>query len=199
MAKNREELFALAEETQPSVIITEIDIPVKEGLEAIEQLIKKHPCIPVIAYSRRREIYIIDRIVKIGVRGYVSKTSPAEEILWAVKTVAGGGTYFCTGTISKLKEFAINGPIFTKSQFAILAYICEGKCDKEIAMITNLSCRTIEGHRANMKRRLGVTTTAGIITYAFKGGLYIASFLNVVFTFFWEDSFLQDTVLAMVA
>lgn len=193
IAKNRKEILELAEETDPLIIITEIDFPVEEGLGTIEQIIKKFPGIYIIAYSGCRQVYIIDKVIKSGVRGYVSKTSPADEILWAVKTVANGDEYFCTDTLSRLEDFTINGPKFTKSQLAILSHICDGKCDKEIAMLSNLSPRTIESHRANMKQRLGVTTTAGIITYAVKHGFLIHSFLQILLTSFWDDLFLQET------
>lgn len=197
IAKNRKEILALAEETDPLIIITEIDFLVAEGSEAIEKLIKKLPGIYFIAYSGCRQVYIIDRFIKSGLRGFVSKTSPADQILWAVKTVATGDFYFCTETLARLEDFEINGPKFTKGQFAILPYICEGKCDKEIAMLSNLSPRTIESHRTNMKQRLGVTTTAGIITYAVKHGFLIHSFLQILLTSFWEDFFLPDMLVAV--
>jgi two-component system nitrate/nitrite response regulator NarL len=198
IANDCEALLKLADELEPAVIIAEIDMPLTDGIEAICKINRKQPAISMIAYSRCREMYTIDKVIKSGVKGFVSKSSPARELLWAITTVTNGGNYYCTNTLDKINQLATAGPVFTKSQLAILPYICEGKCDKEIALHANLSPRTIEDHRAKMKQKISVTTNAGIVAYAIRHGLFITSIFNIIFTYMQEDLLLQGAVDAFL-
>ncbi|MBI3283301.1 MAG: response regulator transcription factor, partial [Burkholderiales bacterium] len=98
-------------------------------------------------------------------RAYVLKDAPAEEIIAAIEAVTGGGVYFSSG-LKKQNAATASVQILTQREQGILKSIATGKSNKHIARELDLSVRTVETHRLNIKRKLGIEGQADLIRYA---------------------------------
>ncbi len=103
-ASNGKELLRMASAHKPCIVVTDTEMPEMNGIEATVQLAKTNPEIKVIILSGCNEPAVINRAVNAGAKGFVLKTSPRDEIIWAIKTVHETGEYFCPGTLQSLKK-----------------------------------------------------------------------------------------------
>lgn len=180
-AGDGEALVALAERTQPEVIITDIKMPKLDGIEATKRLTKEFPHIGIIALSMFDEESLIVEMLEAGAKGYLLKNAHKHEILDAIRTVFMNQTYFCSGTSNKLaRNIAlsrfepprIKKPQFTERELKIIQLICEERTNKEIADTLFLSIRTIEGYRDKILEKIGAKNAAGIVVYAIRNKIY---------------------------
>ena len=162
----------IARETQPSVVLMDINMPKLNGIDAIELFKRELPKCRVVMLSMHDTREYISSSVLRGAAGYVLKDVPTEEIVAAIEAVADGQTYFSSGVREALVEpkLADAGPL-TSRERDVLLLIAEGKSNREIAQSFNASVATVETHRKNLKKKLGVTTTAGLVRYALDRGL----------------------------
>jgi len=108
-----------------------------------------------------------------GAMGYILKDVPTEEIKLAVDTVAQGQRYLCSGAkgaIAPSAEDDEREPLTNREQ-NILLQLAQGKSNKEVAIVLDISVRTVETHRRNIKRKLGISSTAGLTRYAMEHGV----------------------------
>ncbi len=170
VANDGEALIELVEKKQPHVILTDIKMPKIDGIAATKIIKKKYPHIKVIAFSMFDQDEAIKNMIKAGASGYLLKNSPLDQLLLAIKTVHLGGTYF---------DFSINLDLFTegavisetksilsKSETEILKLIGQGKASSEIGEIRFTSVSTVEKHRKNMIRKLGLKGKGELLRYA---------------------------------
>ncbi len=173
---NGQEALTLAAEIKPDVVMMDISMPVMNGLEAAKHFKEQQPDIRVLILSMHEDRGYIMKMVQFGVAGYVLKDVAAEELVLAIQTVHHRGTYFSSGASSilfsqmGLSEEAPAAKI-SKREETVLALIAEGLCNKDIARKLDLSVRTVEAHRQNIKKKLKITTSAGLIRYALDNGL----------------------------
>ena len=182
-AENGAELLKLVAETSPDVIITDIQMPILDGIEATRLLVSKYPEIGVIAFTMFGEESLIVDMLEAGARGYLLKNATRREVCDAITAVFNNETYYCKATNEKLarivgkskhkpNRLAEPKVIFSDREKKIIRLICEEKLNKEIADSVNLSLRTIEGYRERIVEKMGVKNTAGIVRYAIKNGLF---------------------------
>jgi two-component system nitrate/nitrite response regulator NarL len=162
----------IARKTQPSVVLMDINMPKLNGIDAIELFKRELPKCQVVMLSMHDTREYISSSVLRGAAGYVLKDVPTDEIVAAIEAVADGGTYFSSGVREALVEpkLADTGPL-TSRERDVLLLIADGKSNREIAQSFNASVATVETHRKNLKKKLGVTTTAGLVRYALDRGL----------------------------
>ncbi len=168
---NGQEALNLAAEIKPDVVMMDISMPVMNGLEAAELFREQLPDIRVLILTMHEDREYILRMMQSGVAGYVLKDVAAEELLLAIQTVHKRGTYFSSGASSILFSQMKLEPEKTTSKISkreeiVLKLIAEGLCNKDIARNLDLSVRTVETHRQNIKKKLEITTSAGLIRYA---------------------------------
>lgn len=181
-AENGKELIDLTRSLQPDVIITDIKMPIMDGIEATKILAEKYPHIGIIALTMFDDDNLIIDMLEAGARGYLIKNATKQEILEAIKTVYENGTYYCHHTTNKLaqmiavskfnpfkKEIKV---VFSERETEIIRLICAEYSNKEIASQLNLSVRTVEGHREKIEEKMNVRNTAGIVVYAIKHGIF---------------------------
>jgi len=156
----------IAASTQPAVVLMDINMPKLNGIDAIEQFKREVPKCRVVMLSMHDTREYISSSVARGASGYVLKDVPTAEIVAAIEAVADGRTYFSSGVREALVDPkpADTGPL-TSRERAVLLLIAEGKSNREIAESFNSSVATVETHRKNLKKKLGVTTTAGLVRY----------------------------------
>ncbi|WP_312609048.1 response regulator transcription factor [Agrobacterium pusense] len=158
--------------TQPHVVLMDINMPQINGIDALELFREKHLSSRVLMLSMHDSREYISTSVMYGAAGYILKDVATEEIVAALETVAAGGTYFSSGvrdvlmagSSGRLKEL-------TTREQDVLLLIARGKSNRDAALALDISERTMETHRKNIKRKLDIATTAGLIRYAVDNGL----------------------------
>ena len=181
-AENGEMLLQMTEQLQPDVVITDIQMPVKDGIAVMHEMKRLHPHIGVIALTNHDEENLIVEMLEAGARGYLLKTAHKAEIVEAIKTVHLDGTYYCHSTYPKLAQLIANSSFnpyrktkkaeFNDREKEVMRMICQGLTNKEMALKMFLSPRTIENYRENILEKIGENNTAAIVIYAIKHGIY---------------------------
>ena len=166
---NGEELVELVRLKQPKVVLTDIKMPKIDGITATKAIKMEFPHIKVIAFSMFDQEEAVIQMKEAGASGYLLKNSPLDEVLKAIRSVHIGAEYYDAQiNLSKIKSGG-NGPrktLLSKSERAILKLIGEGKTSNEIAAIRFNSVSTIEKHRKNMIRKLGLSGKGELLRYA---------------------------------
>jgi len=167
-------LLEAAKKLRPDVILTDISMPLLNGLDAIRQIRSDRPDARIIVLTMHREPQLAAEAFRAGVSGYLLKISPAEELIKAIREVAQGRSYVTTLMAKDLITLLIeagrppraDGAPLTPRQREVLQLIAEGRTMKEAASILNISPRTVESHKYEIMQTLGVETTAELIQYA---------------------------------
>ncbi|EYR81039.1 response regulator transcription factor [Shinella sp. DD12] len=158
--------------TNPTVVLIDINMPKLSGIEAIELFKAKLPDCRIVMLSMHDSREYISASVLHGASGYILKDVSTDEIVAAIETVAAGRTYFSSGVSDVLLERRPNEPAnpLTTREHDVLMLLASGKSNREIAQSLSLSEATVETHRKNIKKKLGISTTAGLIRYAIDSG-----------------------------
>ena len=156
MAKNGEEAVALVREHEPDVCVMDIEMPVKTGLDAAEEL-KGHPCKVIILTTFARTGYF-ERARKAGVRGYLLKDSPIEDLVSSIRTIMDGRRIYAPELVDIAygEEGATENPL-TERESQVLSLIAEGRSTKEIAGELFLSPGTIRNYISTILDKLNVS------------------------------------------
>jgi len=181
-ADNGKQLIALVEEQRPDVVLTDIKMPVMDGIEATKWLSIHYPDTGIIGLSMFNEDNLIIDMLEAGARGYLIKNADKNEVIDAIKTVYQQDTYYCRQTTGKLARMIANSKYnpyskkpkieFSEREKEIIELICQEFTNKEIGEKLFLSSRTVEGYRMKIQEKMGVKNSVGIVVYAMKHGLY---------------------------
>jgi DNA-binding NarL/FixJ family response regulator len=180
-AQNGQELVNLVQRIKPDIVITDIDMPVLNGIDATKILKRDHPAMGLLALTMYGEDHFIKDMLEAGADGYLLKTSGRDEIFTAVEEVYKGRNYFCNATtlrmakmicsthaLSKLRKVS-----FTEKEQEIIQLICEQYGSKEIADKTSLTYRTVEKYRATILEKTQSKNMAGVVVYAIRHGMFV--------------------------
>lgn len=169
-------LVDAAERLHPDVVVTDISMPLLNGLDAIRQIKSQNPGIKAVVLTMHGDIQTVVSAFRAGARGYVLKTSPEEEFIAAIEQVAKGFAFVPPQMTSNLIDVLIaarspeedSTEQLTARQREVLQLIAEGRTMKEVASILHISPRTAESHKYEMMQVLGVNSTAQLIQYALR-------------------------------
>jgi DNA-binding NarL/FixJ family response regulator len=160
---------------KPDLLLVDISLPDKSGIEVIKDSLALHPEIPVLVISMHDETLYAERIVRAGARGYVMKQEGGQKLMAAIRKVLSGQIYVSEKISASLLE-SLSGrtpptprPAMHKlsdREFEVLQLLGQGKGTSEIAEQLHLSAKTIEAHRANIKRKLELRTGPELVRYA---------------------------------
>src|ERR1017187_1687570 len=161
-------LLDAAEKLRPDVIVTDISMPLLNGLDAVRQIRAGRPETRFIILTMHRDTHLAAEAFRAGVSGYLLKVSPVEELVKAIREVAQGRSYVTTLLAKDLINLLIEagaapregGSPLTPRQREVLQLIAEGRTMKEVAGILNISPRTAESHKYDIMQALSVQTTA---------------------------------------
>ncbi len=169
---NGQEAVDQATHLQPDVILMDLNMPGLGGLSATEIILERLPDTRVLILSMHDSPEYISTALSHGARGYVLKDVPTDEIKQAIDAVMRGEQYLCTGASGSLKPKADDTrEALTGREQTILLELAQGKSNKEVAQTLDISVRTVETHRKNIKRKLGISSTAGLTRYALEHGM----------------------------
>ncbi len=160
------------ETLRPDVILMDLNMPGVGGLTATEMVLERQPVTRILILSMHDSPEYVSSALNHGAMGYVLKDVPTDEIKIAIDTVMRGERYLCTGATGALepRRAAISETLTNREQ-TILLQLAQGKSNKEVAIVLDISVRTVETHRKNIKRKLGISSTAGLTRYAMEHGV----------------------------
>ena len=178
-AKDGREAILLVRELQPDLVLMDIAMPGLNGLEATARICKEMPKVRVIILSMYANEEYVREAIEAGAAGYLVKKSAAVELEQAITAVAGGENYFSplvSATVIKNRGGRLSADRalierLTPRQREILQLIAERHATKEIAVILNISVKTVETHRAQLMQRLNIHDVPGLVRFAIRAGL----------------------------
>lgn len=179
-ANNGQELLKQTIELSPDIILTDIGMPLMDGIAATKELIRRKTTSRVIVLSAHGNEEPILKMLEAGALGYLLKSADSFEISDAISTVYQHKPYFCRETTERLTEIVTKNyqhPVkievtLTEREKEIMQLICREYTSKEIAFTLHLSKRTVEGHRTRIMDKVGAKSIAGIITYSIEQGIH---------------------------
>lgn len=165
--------LAIGRQTRPQVVLMDINMPKLSGIDAIELFRKELPETHIVMLSMHDSREYISSSVMHGASGYILKDVSTDEIITAIETVADGGKYFSSGVFDVLMERGTQDQLdpLTPRERDILSLIVAGRSNREIAEALGITSATAETHRKNLKKKLGIATTAGLVRYALDHGI----------------------------
>ena len=169
-AANGEQALAAAETLRPDLALVDIGLPDINGIELTTAFAQRCPELRVLILSMYDSQGYVMSAMRAGARGYVLKDAPSAEIIAAIRAVAAGGVYFSSALTAALSTQADDVTALTEREREVLILVAQGDSNKRIAQKLDVSVRTVETHRLNLRRKLGIETAAGLASYALKRG-----------------------------
>jgi DNA-binding NarL/FixJ family response regulator len=175
-------VVAQARALHPDVVVMDISMPRTNGLAATRELKERHPGLVVLVLTRHDEDTYLQELLRAGASGYVLKQSPPPQLLQAIRVVAAGGIYLDPAITARVADGLFNGRqdggrapdvAISDRESEVLRLVAVGHSNKEIADRLTISIKTVEVHKANAVRKLGLTGRVDIIRYGvLQGWLY---------------------------
>src|SRR6201987_1954766 len=174
-AENAAEALDLFDVSQPDLMLIDITLPGKSGLELIKDIKAIRPDLPILVISMHDESLYADRVLRAGARGYITKHEGGDKLLVAIRQVLSGKIYVSESMSAHILEIfsgvqpgTVRPSIQNLSdrEFEVFQALGEGLSSHEIAKKLHLSAKTVDAHRANIKMKLKINTTAELISFA---------------------------------
>ncbi|MEO8596480.1 MAG: response regulator transcription factor [Candidatus Solibacter sp.] len=175
-AANGRELVRMVEKLGPSIVVTDIAMPQLNGIDATSQILRHDPDVKVIILSMYADEEFLVRALTAGVKGYLLKDAVQADLLRAVRAVAIGRSFFSPAIAQTLAEDYVRQlqyrgledsyELLTEREREILQLLAEGRSNKEVATVLNVSPYTVETHRTHLMQKLNLHNTAEIVLYA---------------------------------
>jgi two-component system, NarL family, response regulator NreC len=175
------ETVAMAEQYQPDVVVLDVAMPILNGIEAARQISSKLPHTAIVFLSMHADEAYVLKALKSGARAYLLKDSAEYDLIAAIKAVSEGKAFF-SPAISKMlvedymrqmreRDVEDSYELLTTRERELLQLLAEGRSNKEVASLLNLSLYTVETHRGNIFQKLNLHNTAELILYAIRKGV----------------------------
>jgi DNA-binding NarL/FixJ family response regulator len=175
-AADGHEAVRLVRDLEPDVAILDLVMPALNGLDAGREIGQAFPATKTLLLTSRNDEHMLLEALNAGIWGWVLKTYQADELIRAIRAVVDGGVYLSPALSRHLVDAyrgrtALPADPLTARERQVLQLIAEGKRTREIAERLGVSVKTVESHRTNVMRKLGITETAGLVRYAIQRGL----------------------------
>jgi DNA-binding NarL/FixJ family response regulator len=171
IAENGKELVELAGNLSPDIVLSDINMPVMNGLEAIEQISTLYPHIRTVILTMHEEREYIVKALRLGVQGYILKSIERFDLEKAIVAIFEGGKYFSPIVTNILAESVAKPGISTVAELTprekeVLEWVAKGFSTKQVADKLGIGTRTVESHRVNMLKKMKVNNTAELVRKA---------------------------------
>jgi DNA-binding NarL/FixJ family response regulator len=170
-------LFALLAETPCDVVMLDIGLPGKSGMETLADLKGRYPGVAVVMLSIHNDAFYATRALKGGASGYLSKTTPPEEIVLAIRKVVMGRRHVCSALGDQVADLLAGDKgtamheQLSDRELEILRMITRGRKPQEIAAILHIAVGTVGSYRARILQKMGMSSTAELVRYAVENGI----------------------------
>ena len=175
-AANGRDAVAMTAKLSPQIVVMDVAMPLLNGIEAAGQILAGSSDIGIIMLTMHADESYLLKALHIGVKGYLLKDSAEEELLPAIKSVAHGKPFFSRIIAESLLEdymlllkqqgLTDTFDLLTAREKEVIQSLAEGKTNKEVAALLNISTYTVESHRTNLMQKLNLHNTAEIVLYA---------------------------------
>jgi DNA-binding NarL/FixJ family response regulator len=174
-AESAAQALDILDSNQPDLLLIDITLPGKSGLELIKDVKAMHPELLMIVVSMHDESLYADRVLRAGARGYITKHEGGEKLVEAIRHVLSGKIYVSESMSAHILEIFSGGQTrldrssiekLSDREFEVFESLSEGLSSQQIAKKLHLSAKTVDAHRANIKTKLNIKTTAELISYA---------------------------------
>jgi DNA-binding NarL/FixJ family response regulator len=174
-AENAAQALDAVEAGKPDLVLADIALPGKSGLELIKDIKAIHSGLPTLVISMHDESLYAERVLRAGARGYITKHEGGEKLMQAIRHVLSGQIYVSEKMSAHILKILSGGPVapvrsliaqLSDREFEVFALLGEGASAHEIARRLHLSTKTVDAHRANIKTKLAIKTTSELISYA---------------------------------
>jgi DNA-binding NarL/FixJ family response regulator len=171
------EALNLVTKNKPDLVLADIGLPDKNGLELIKDIQALHPELPVLVVSMHEESLYAERVLRAGGRGYIMKQEGGKKLMQAIRAVLAGQTYVSEKISARIidlfsgrrrKETASPVEQLSDREFEVFRLIGEGKATREIAAQLHISVKTVEVHRTNIKKKLKLTRATELVRSAIR-------------------------------
>ncbi|MGL2995004.1 response regulator transcription factor [Flavobacterium sp. TSSA_36] len=181
-ASNGQELFEFLKNTTvlPDIVITDLKMPIVNGIEATKMLHRDYPSIKIVALTSYNSKSFIANMIDLGAVSYLLKNASPDELILTLKEVAHKGFYYSEEVLKIIKEVVSSGnkpkspldkTLLTERELEVLRLICKQKNAAEIGDYLFISPRTVEGHRTNLLLKTDSRNVAGLVVYALQNEL----------------------------
>jgi two-component system invasion response regulator UvrY len=176
-ARHSQEALDLVNRERWDLVILDVDLPGRGGLDVLKQIRSEHPKLPVLMFSMHSEEQFAVRALKAGASGYVAKDSASERLVEAIHKAIRGGRYVSAALAEKLAAdlsrdvSPVSHEILSDREFEVMRMIAEGKTTTAIADLLSLSVKTVSTYRTRILEKLQLETTSELIRYAIDHGL----------------------------
>ena len=174
-AEDAAQALDLLASKRPDLMLIDITLPGKSGLELIKDVKAMHPDLPMLVLSMHDESLYADRVLRAGARGYITKHEGGDKLMGAIRHVLSGRIYVSESMSAHILEIFSGGQTgidrssiqkLSDREFEVFEALGEGLSSHEIAKKLHLSAKTVDAHRANIKTKLKINTTAELISFS---------------------------------
>jgi len=164
-AGSAEEALVLAEQHPPDIVLTDLQMKPTSGIQLIQQLSQRQPDIRYVVFTASTQDEHMLQAFDAGAQGFVLKESEAGELIKAIEAVMGGATHYPAG-LKRALDRRQQQPALTARETEVLALVAQGMTSKEIARTLAIDSRTVDAHRANIRQRFGLDSSAALLRFA---------------------------------
>ena len=170
---------------KPDVVVLDVTMPELNGLEAARQILKLHPPPEVLILTMHDSEQVAQEVIKTGARGYILKSDAGRDLVTAVQTVSRHKNFFTNRVSQMVSDNQLKGGLqavdadsigsrLTAREREIVQLLAEGKANKEVAGLLNISVKTVETHRTNIMRKLDLHSVSELVRYAVRNNIVSA-------------------------
>ena len=180
-SENGRETVELAASLRPDVVVMDVGMPVLNGIEATQTIVTQCPTVAVVILSVHADEAYVKRALKAGAHAYLLKDSAAADLIGAIEAVSQGKSFFSPKVsrilaedyvrVLKQKGAVDSYDLLTSREQEILQLLAEGKTNKAVATLLNISPHTVEAHRSHILQKLNLHNSAELVLYAVRKGI----------------------------
>lgn len=175
-AESGEQAYQVYSDFQPDIVVMDLSMPGMGGLEAAKRILQRHPNARIIIFSMHEAVSFASQALKAGVRGYVTKTGVADDLMIAINEVLRGKTFLSASVAQKIALQTLMGdddPLHQLSarEFEVFRLLAEGKKVEDVADMLKISQKTVANYHTMIKQKLGVASPIEMVRLAMRHGL----------------------------
>ncbi|MDF2380497.1 response regulator transcription factor [Nostoc ellipsosporum NOK] len=180
--ENGKDIVNIVRDRQIDVVITDVDLPSLNGIDATRQIRLFNSSTKILCFSHLQDQDTITDMMDAGANGYLAKSSPKTDLFTSIQHIRNGRVFFCDQTSNRITSILAAGKNlsrkteelarFNKNELEIIKLICLQRASKEIACVTHLAHRTVEKYRERIMEKTGTQNMVGIALYAVRNGIF---------------------------